>query len=382
MPEYWIGLDTGYDSTSFCVTDEDGVIVTEGSCASEVDAVLEVISGYDLANLRQISIEAGVGTHIVRRLRALDYPVCVHETRRSGKFLAINRSKTDQNDAIGLAHFGRLAREVDAGVFVKSLECQNLRTRLTARHKLIELRMAIEGLVQSIVRLHGGKLKLSRRIGGLTEDIEVQLAALSADGLDVESDVRPLVTIAEAIRSLLADLDRRLKDMVKSHPVCSLLLTVPGVGPITAASYYSAVGSPDRFKNNRDVGSYFGLAPILRQSGRYSRQGGISKMGSKLTRIHLVTAATVLLSKSHSDCALRQWGIDLAKRTSRKKAQIALARKLAVVMLAMWKSGEKFDQHRGSQQNEASLGKMAGPDHALGTGHPSPQEVVRTGLPA
>lgn len=340
---YWIGLDTGVEQTSVCVIDEHGEIIDQKDCPTDAGALAEVLADYPRDRIRLLSIEAGVGTHMVRDLRALGYPLRVCEVRRASKFLAIHRQKTDENDANGMAEFGRVGRSIGSEVYLKPLECQNIRTQLAARAKALEMRMSVDGLIQSVVRLHGGQLKLRFRAGTLTEDVEPQLAVLARDGVNVDADIRPLVEMAEHLRAHLARTDRRLASMAKSHPVCSRLLSVPGVGPLTALSFYSAIGNPDRFRRVRDVGPYLGLTPSLRQSGRFHQQGRISKMGNKMTRTHLVSAATVLLSKCRTECALRTWGLELSKRKGRTKARVALARKLAVVMMRVWLDGTQFE---------------------------------------
>ena len=191
--------------------------------------------------------------------------------------------------------------------------------------------------------MHGGRLKTRSGVGALASDIEDQLERLRADGLDVDNDVRPLVAMSEHLRSHLASMDKRLRTLASSHPVCSKFLTIPGVGPITALSFYSAIGDPWRFARNRNVGPYLGLTPSIHQSGGMSRVGRISRLGNKLTRSHLVAAAMVLLCSTKSESALRTWGLELSKKVGLRKARVAVARKLAVVMLQMWKSGSDFD---------------------------------------
>ena len=141
-------------------------------------------------------------------------------------------------------------------------------------------------------------------------------------------------------------MDKRLRAAALAHPVCSNLMTVPGVGPITALSFYSAIGDPSRFQRTRDVGPYFGLTPSIHQSGVLARVGRISRFGSKLTRTHLVSAATVLLCSTKAESGLQTWGLALRKKVGLSKARVAVARKLAVVMLHMWKSGSSFDPAR------------------------------------
>ena len=162
------------------------------------------------------------------------------------------------------------------------------------------------------------------------------------NGLGFAVDVKPLVEIAEALRTQISVVDRQMRNLAASIPTCQQFQTIPGVGTIIALSFYSSIGDPYRFVRNRDVGAYLGLTPTLYQSGATSRRGRISRHGNKLTRTHLTTAATVLLCKIEEESSLRSWGLQLANRVGFLKARVAVARKLAVIMIEMWKSGSSF----------------------------------------
>lgn len=346
MRRYWVGLDTGVTETAVCLVDEHGEILFEGKRETHAGQIKDILRPFGVEAVQRIIVEAGVGTHMVRELQAMGLPVYVVEVRRSAKFLAVRRQKTDTNDARGLADLGRIGRSIGAEVYLKPLDCQNIRSLLNLRNSLIRQRIKLDALIQSIVRLHGGKLKTRSSAGALAADIEEQFLRLEVDGLDVDNDLRPLVAIAENLRSHLASMDKRFLNMARTHPVCANLMSVPGVGPITALSFYSAIGDPWRFARNRNVGPYLGLTPLLHQSGVISRPGRISRFGNKLTRSHLVSAATVLLCSAKSESALRIWGLELTEKVGLNKARVAVARKLAVLMLHMWKSGSSFDPQR------------------------------------
>ena len=207
--KYWVGLDTGVAETAVCLIDEFGEILFEGKRETHAGQIKDILRPFGVEAVQRITIEAGVGTHMVRELQAQGFPVYVAEVRRAAKFLAIRRQKTDSNDARGLADLGRVGRTIGAEVFMKPLDCQNLRSLLNVRKNLIQQRMKIDALAQSIVRLHGGKLKTSSGVGGLASGIEDQLEVLRADGLDVDADVRPLISIAENLRSHIAGMDKR-----------------------------------------------------------------------------------------------------------------------------------------------------------------------------
>lgn len=255
--KYWVGLDTGISATAVCLIDENGEILFEGMRDTNAGQVKDILRPFGVEGVQAITIEAGVGTHMVRELREYGLPVQVVEVRKASKFLAIRRQKTDANDARGLAELGRLGRSIGAEVFVKTLDCQNIRSQLNVRKNLVQQRMKLDALVQSIVRLHGGKLKTRSGIGKLASGIEDQLPQLQGDGLDVEAEVRPLVEIAESLRTHIADMDKRFRALASAHPACSILMTVPGVGPITDCRFSAPLEIPSALTGTAT------LAPIL-----------------------------------------------------------------------------------------------------------------------
>ena len=162
-------------------------------------------------------------------------------------------------------------------------------------------------------------------------------------GYAVRADLMRLVAVGEVLRSQLAHLDREVSSLAESIDVCANLQTMPGVGPLTALSFYSAIGDPHRFTRNTDVGPYLGLAPTLRQSGATALRGRVGRFGNKMVRGHLIIGATLILTQCKADSRLRSWGLDLMSRTNFIKARVAVARKMSVVLLQMWKSGAPFD---------------------------------------
>lgn len=341
-----MGLDAGVATTAVCLVGSAGEILFEGTRETKAVQIRDILRRFGVEAAELVTIEAGVGTHMVRELRSFGFPVQVVELRKSSKLLAIQRQKTDTNDARGLADLGRLGRSVAGGIFLKPMDCQNIRTQINIRKGLIRQRARLEALLQSIIRLHGGNFKIRTGMRSRQLEFDQQAAALQADGLDVTSDILPLLNIADSMRTQVSAMDRRLLELAKSHAVCSNLMTIPGVGPITALSFYSAVGDPWRFSKNRDVGPYLGLTPSLRQSGSSLRIGKVSRFGNKLTRTHLVAAANVLLCRIQSESSLKKWGRKLADKIGLAKARVAVARKLAVLMLTMWKSDSAFDPGR------------------------------------
>ena len=342
----WVGLDVGADETAVCGIDGLNAVLLERSIATDAKELHRLIKPFK-RRIALIALESGShGIHLTRKLRGLGYPVAMFGCRQVSKFLAIRQNKTDRNDARGIAEIARLRGKAMGEVRVKSVECQRLRSTLATRQQLLRIRVAAENSLRSLFRLNGGKLKSSWSAAMLRKNVRGELARLRKnEKIDLSDDVLPLLALCEAMRSYLENLDERLESLAKEHPVCRSLMEIPGVGPICALSFYSAIEEPSRFKRNSDVGAYLGLVPKIRQSGQSTTQLRISKMGSAMTRGHLGTAALQHLRYAKSD--LQLWGESLAERIGKQRARTAVSRKLAVTMLAMWKSGESYQSLRG-----------------------------------
>lgn len=340
----WVGLDVGADETAVCATDDSGAVVFEFPISS-TPAALHAALKRDKRRIRLIGVEScSFGIRLCRSLSKFGYPVAMFETRQASKFLAIRKNKTDRNDARGLADIARLGRDSVSEVRVKRPECQRLRSTLVTRQKLVQLRTAIEANMRSLFRLNGGKLNSSYSAAALRRNVSEELTRLRrSEDVDLREEIGPLLALSTAMRGYIEDIDRRLTKQAEEDPVCRRFLEIPGVGPITALAFYSAVDDPHRFRRNGDIGAYFGLVPCVRQSGQILRRTHISKVGDKLTRTYLTSAAQHHLKNADSSLAL--WGAELSERLKKSAVHVALARKLAVTMLAIWKSGEHYDPH-------------------------------------
>jgi transposase len=341
----WVGLDVGADQTSVCAVGDQGEVILEETAPTEPKKLHLLLKPLK-RRIVTVALESGpYGMRLTRTLRELGYGVAVYDCRQASKFLSIRQNKTDTNDARGIAEIARVGGETVSEVRVKSVECQRLRSTLATRQKLLRLRVAAEGSMRSLFRLNGGKLKSSHSAAALRRNVHNELARLrKVDKIDLSEDVLPLLSLCEAMREYVEHLDERLDSMAEQHPVCRRLMEIPGVGPICALSFYSAVEEPTRFRRSSDVGAYLGLVPKVRQSGQSTLRMRISKMGSSMTRGHLGTAALQHLRYANSDVQI--WGTGLAERIGKQRARTAVARKLAVTMLAMWKSGEPYQRLR------------------------------------
>lgn len=354
----WVGLDLGEQQINVCVLNDAGDPLFEGACLCEARDVEAALVAFPPPAIGLIGVEAGTSTRIVRALRSRGYPVAIFEARKASKFLAIRRSKTDASDAHGLADLARLGRHTVSQVHLKSLELEQLRAELGLRHKLIKMRVAVECSLRSRLLGFGLRLKAPRSAVVLRNNINLAIASLGKnEGSALSAHIEPLLKVAEGLRSYLKTIDRILEKRANEIPVCKRFMEIPGVGWVCALSFYTAIENPDRFSRPEDVGAYLGLVPRRYQSGSVSKTLGITKTGSKLTRQHLVTAAMVMRSRK-MDCALRDWGLLLKERLGPGRSRVAMARKLAVLMLRIRKSGERFAPYPESRSKRPEFGAL------------------------
>lgn len=171
---------------------------------------------------------------------------------------------------------------------------------------------------------------------------------------DLTSELHHLLDHCERLLAHERDVDREIAQWAADNDVCRRLMEIPGVGPLCALTFYAAVDDPTRFRRSADIGSYFGLAPKIHQSGLSLRRGRISKMGNKAVRMHLVQASIGFMRWSSADSEVRAWAKRIEQRRGRGKARVALARKLATMMLAIWKSGKAYEERTIKKPTEAA----------------------------
>jgi transposase len=244
-------------------------------------------------------------------------------------------NKTDRNDARGIAQMMRVG--LYRSVHVKTLRSQKLRMLLTHRKLLQSKTIAIENDLRGTLRNFGlkvgmvGKVKFETRIKELIENVP-DLAVL----------VEPLLIVRRVLREQIGILHRRLLAIVRDDDVCRRLMTTPGVGPVVALTYRATVDVPARFRNSQAVGAVFGLTPSQHQSGEIDRIGSISKCGDAMMRTMLFEAAQAMLMRSAKWSWLKAWAMKIARHRGMKKAIVALARRLAVIMHRIWVDGTEF----------------------------------------
>jgi transposase len=260
----------------------------------------------------------------------------VIETRHAAAILKNRINKTDKNDARGIADMMRVA--MFKPVHVKTEWSQQVRTLLKARQLLHWQAVSIENHIRGTLRSFGLKVgKLPTR-----EHYDARVREL-IEGNDILSAViEPLLDLRTRMRDEEKKMYRRIVAEAKSDTVCRRLMTMPGIGPIVALTFKSTVDIPERFIESSAVGAHLGLTPRRYQSGETDSTGRISKFGDETARIMLVEAANVLLCKSRKKSWLRTWGLAIRKKKGHRKAVVAIARKMAVVLHQMWLTSSDF----------------------------------------
>lgn len=341
----WVGLDVGVNMTAICAIDNSGVIIDEINISTSVEEIDQYLKTLNRKRIELIAMEAGAtSTYLTRGLSYLKYPVALFECRQISKYLTLKQNKTDRNDARCIAEVARSGRSAISEVIIKTQECQRIRSLLATRQQLVRMRVGLESAIGSQFNLYGGKLRRSRSGIILRQNVNSEITRiLEEQAVDLRLDIEPIVSICENLRTYIEHLDRTLSEMANAIEICRRFMEIPGVGPIIALSFYSAICDPHRFKKCNDVGAYLGLVPRIRQSGGSIARFRISRMGNTMTRQHMSTAAMILLRSTTKSSQLKNWGVELRGRRGAGRARLAVARKLSVIMLAMWKHDTAFD---------------------------------------
>jgi len=304
--ELYVGMDVSLKETSICVVDGRGEIVTEGTVLSEPSALAAFIKA-KADGAKRIGLETGpTTTWLWHELRALGLPVICIDARHAKAALSMQINKSDRNDAVGLARIMQCGwyKEVQ----VKSLPCHEVRAVLNSRAQLVKIKRDLDNQIRGLLKNLG--LMIGKAGGNVFHRRAEELAG--GHGL-LQQAIRPLLKVREIVVREIAGLTRKLLSLARTNEASRRLMTVPGVGPITALAYQSAIDDPTRFKRSRSVGAYFGLTSRRHASGEIDWSGRISKCGDGMVRSYLFEAAGVLLTRVPQWCALKAWGLRLSK---------------------------------------------------------------------
>lgn len=336
--KYYAGIDVSLESSSVCIVDATGKICREGEALSEPEALSEWLRNSDY-ELEVIGLEAGpLSQWLYAEMTALGLSCQLIETRHVRTAFKIMPVKTDRKDARGIAQLMRLGWY--RPVHCKSLPSQEVRAILTTRKllqsKLHDFEMSLRGM------LRGFGLKVGATT---TTGFEARITEL-CEGHDTLTQIAQ--SLLEARRIILAQFnvfERKVMAMAKADTRTQRLMTIPGVGPLTSLTFVSAIDQTERFSSSRDIGPHFGLTPRKYQSGETDYTGRISKAGDVTVRTALYEAANVIIMRSSKASDLKAWATKVAGRSGMKKAKVALARKLGVIMHAMLRTGQDFEAH-------------------------------------
>lgn len=334
--KYYAGLDVSVKETSICIVDIDGNIISERSVLSEPDTISDYLVGQGV-QLERIGLEAGsLSPWLCHEMRAMNLPVICIETRHAKAAMEAQSVKTDKNDARGLAHIMRTGWYKE--VHIKSHESQKIRVLINNRKCIKNKLVDIESQIRGTLKVFGHKVGTVTR-----KNYEHRIRELICDDAELVSYIEPLLIIRQHMMIQFEKLEKSVLDIAKNDPVCERLMSIPGVGALTALSFKTAIDQPDRFKKSKNVGVHLGLTPRKYASGEIDYNGRITKCGDHMARYHLYIAAQLLLNSVKKWCPLKAWGMRIAKRSSKQKAYVAVARKLSLIMHRMWVDGTYYE---------------------------------------
>ena len=330
----FIGLDVSLASTAICVLGPQGKIVEELQADSEPEALVHAVGSLPYS-IDAIGLEAGpLSQWLSKGIEEAGFEVVLMETRLVKAALKAMPIKTDRRDAQGIARLLQMGWY--RSVHRKSVSSQEIRAVLTARKSvqqaIINLELSMRGVLRNFgLKLgHVTRIKYEARVRELVDQNDI----LSASALS-------LLRAREQLRAELASLDTKITGLARHDDVCRLMMTMPGVGPIVALTVRSAIDDPNRFARSKDVGPWAGLTPRRTQSGEMDIVGQITKAGDRGLRTALYQAAMILMHRGAPNW-LQSWALKVAHRRGAKRAIVALARRIGVILHRMWRDGTPF----------------------------------------
>ncbi|WP_407167068.1 IS110 family transposase [Bradyrhizobium sp. ORS 111] len=335
--DHYAGIDVSLECSSVCVVDANGKITREAKVASEPEALIgwSRSLGFELA---RIGLEAGpLSQWLYAAMKKAGLAVELLETRHVSDAFKAMPVKSDRNDARNIAQLMRLGWF--RPVHCKSMSAQETRAMLTAR-KLIQAKLQdLENSLRGILRGFGLKVgKTTKR------SFAARIGELVAGHPALEAIAAATLAVHAVLLREFNGLEKRVRAMSVLDAKARLLMSTPAVGPVISLTYASAIDDPSRFTSSKRAGPLFGLTPKKHQSGETDHSGRISKNGDAAVREALYEAAHIILTKPIKGCAqLKSWAMRIARRAGMNKAKVALARKLAVIMLRMLKDNVPFN---------------------------------------
>jgi transposase len=338
-----VGLDVGDTYTQVCVLDEHGEVIEESRVTTTPKAFRRRFAGMEPARL---ILEAGNHSHWASRLlEELSHEVIIANPRML-RFIYGSDSKNDKADAAYLARVGKLDPALLCPVVHRSEESQADRALIRSRQALVRARASLVTHARGTVKVFGAKLPRC------STDAFVRKVRDHVPDL-LQSALEPVLGIIASLTEQIRELDRKIETLAnEKYPDTRLLSQVPGVGNLTALAYVLTIEDPARFTRARAIGSYLGLRPRQADSGVLQPQLRITKAGDEMLRGLLVECAQHMLGSLGPDSDLKRWGLKLAERggkAAKKRAVVAMARKLSVLLLRLWMTGEVYEPLRNAR---------------------------------
>ena len=339
----YCGIDLHAEYSQICILDEDGEVME----TSRVRTSRKALERLFRRDRMRVAMEAGGTSPWVSRLLAsLGHEVVVCSPRRV-RLIAESTLKNDKVDAEVLARLVRLDPEFLKPIQHRSEEAQLLRGNLRVRSAMVEARTKWINTIRGLLRSFG------YRVSGKAPHTFAERVDRMGLPDELRAVIEPLLQQLDLLSGEIARRNDHLEEMVKDLPEVEHLREIPGVGPVVATYFVLTIDDPDRFKNSRDVASFFGLRPSMRESASMTHFGRITKEGDPEMRRLLVQAAHALL-RTRTDSQLKQWALALAERKGKSKAVVALARKLAVLMHRLWVTGEVYQAFPKQETSQAA----------------------------
>ena len=338
------GLDVGVKKSALCVVARDASSIRTLSRHRTATSPSAIGDWLASQGVTRVGLEAGAqSSWLARELEKHGLSVTVMETRRQRAFGSYSKVKTDERDArlIGEA----LASGLYTGVHVRSAWSQEVRALLGARLQLKRQAQQTRQFVRGHLRAAG--IELGRASG--KKWLVAAEAAVAERGGILGLCLTAMLSACRAVGEQVAVLDKEIRRLARQDGPCRRMMTAPGAGLLSSLALRASLDDAERFERSAEVGPYLGLTPSRWQSGALDRRGGITKQGDGLVRAYLYEAAVSLLERQKRDCPLRRWGLEQQARLGKRRTRVAVARKLAVLMHKLWRSGETFDWNRGME---------------------------------
>ena len=328
----YCGMDLHQTYSEICIMDEDGQVLERIRLLTREDRFRRFFVRRE--RMRVVMEAGGSSPWVARLIRDLGHDVVVCHPR-SLRAIATSTKKSDRYDAEILADLLRMDSGALATSWVRSEGSQHLHNALRVRSTLVESRTKMVNSVRSILRALGYVVK-----GARTDNFPGKVRQMELPE-EVFGTVEPLLAQIDHLNETIRQCEEKLREWAEEMPVVKLLREIPGVGLIVALYFVALIDDPDRFITVRNIGAFLGLRPIMRASGGRSYYGRITRQGDREMRRLLIQAAHALM-RSKTPCYLQDWAKELEARKGKAKAMVALARKLAVLMVRLWQNGESF----------------------------------------